>query len=155
MNDQITWADNKRYMVSLWPKWKPTDAEAGLINSRWCHLDQAKLRLCMDNNRLKRSRVPDLAAIHQEYCKITGHGNPGQHVVESTKRYIDETRGPTEAELAEWDREAKAILATASPEEIKAAKERLGIDPDSDRILGLMVEYCREHKHRRTPRRDA
>ena len=149
MNDPITWADNKRYMVSLWPKWKPTDAEAGLINSRWCHLDQAKLRLCMDNNRLKRSRVPDLAAIHQEYCKITGHGNPGQHVVERTKQYINDTRGPSEAETAAWEREAKAILATATPEEIKAAKARFGIEPTSDRVLSLMVQMNREGRGKR------
>jgi hypothetical protein len=149
MNDQITWADNKRYMVSLWPRWKPTEAEAGLINSRWCHLDQEKLRLCMDNNRLKRSRVPDLAAIHQEYCKITGHGNPGQHVVERTKRYIDETRGPTEAETAAWEREADEILATATPEEIKAAKEHYGIDPQTNRVLSLMVQTLRDRRRSR------
>jgi hypothetical protein len=149
MNDQITWADNKRYMVSLWPRWKPTEAEAGLINSRWCHLDQEKLRLCMDNNRLKRSRVPDLAAIHQEYCKITGHGNPGQHVVERTKRYIDETRGPTEAETAAWEREADEILATATPEEIKAAKEHYGIDPQTNRVLSLMVQTLRDRRRGR------
>jgi hypothetical protein len=149
MNDQITWADNKRYMVSLWPRWKPTEAEAGLINSRWCHLDQEKLRLCMDNNRLKRSRVPDLAAIHQEYCKITGHGNPGQHVVERTKRYIDETHGPTEAETAAWEREADEILATATPEEIKAAKEHYGIDPQTNRVLSLMVQTLRDRRRGR------
>lgn len=149
MNDQITWADNKRYMVSLWPKWKPTDAEAGLINSRWCHLDQAKLRLCMDNNRLKRSRVPDLAAIHQEYCKITGHGNPGQHVVERTARYLNDVRGPSEAETAAWDREADEILATATPEEVKAARESFGIAPDTKRVLSLMVQIRREQKGRR------
>jgi hypothetical protein len=149
MNDQITWADNKRYMGSLWPRWKPTEAEAGLINSRWCHLDQEKLRLCMDNNRLKRSRVPDLAAIHQEYCKITGHGNPGQHVVERTKRYIDETRGPTEAETAAWEREADEILATATPEEIKAAKEHYGIDPQTNRVLSLMVQTLRDRRRGR------
>jgi hypothetical protein len=136
-------------LVSLWPRWKPTEAEAGLINSRWCHLDQEKLRLCMDNNRLKRSRVPDLAAIHQEYCKITGHGNPGQHVVERTKRYIDETRGPTEAETAAWEREADEILATATPEEIKAAKEHYGIDPQTNRVLSLMVQTLRDRRRSR------
>jgi hypothetical protein len=103
----------------------------------------------MDNNRLKRSRVPDLAAIHQEYCKITGHGNPGQHVVERTKRYIDETRGPTEAETAAWEREADEILATATPEEIKAAKEHYGIDPQTNRVLSLMVQTLRDRRRGR------
>jgi len=149
MNDPITWPDNKRYMVSLWPRWKPTEAEAGLINSRWCHLDQEKLRLCMDNNRLKRSRVPDLAAIHQEYCKITGHGNPGQHVVKRTTQYLEETRGPSEQELKQWDRESELILETATKQEIEEAKERLGIEPHGNRVLGMMVEYCRKHPRRR------
>lgn len=146
---QPTWEDNKRTLLSLWPRWKPTDAEAALINERWSKLHQDKLRTCIENNRLKRGRVPDLAAIHREYCTVTGHGSPGQHQVERTRRYIEDTQGPTDAELAQWDREADAIMATASPEEIDAVQERLGISPGSGRVLALMVEYCRQHPRRR------
>ncbi len=149
MDTPITWADNKRLMASLWPRWIPTDAEAGLLNQRWGQLDQAKLRGCIENARLRRSRSPDLARIHQEYCKITGHGNPGQHVVERTARYLNETRGPSEADTAAWDREADAILATATPEEIKEAQEHYGITPQTRRVVSLMVELRRKARGRR------
>lgn len=149
MDTPITWADNKRLMASLWPRWIPTDAEAGLLNQRWGQLDQAKLRGCIENARLRRSRSPDLARIHQEYCKITGHGNPGQHVVERTTRYLNETRGPSEAETAAWEREADQILATATPEEIKEAQEHYGITPQTRRVLSLMVQLRRDRRRGR------
>ena len=149
MDTPITWADNKRLMASLWPRWIPTDAEAGLLNQRWGQLDQAKLRGCIENARLRRSRSPDLARIHQEYCKITGHGNPGQHVVERTTRYLNETRGPSEADTAAWEREADQILATATPEEIKEAQEHYGITPQTRRVLSLMVQLRRDRRRGR------
>ena len=141
----ITWDDNKRLMYSLWPKWKPSDAEASLVNSRWSQLHQDKLRACIENNRLKRSRVPDIAAIHQEYCKMTGHGNPGQHQVERTRQYIQEIQGPTEAELEAWDHWAEHVMATATQAEINACIERLGINPSTPRLIATMVDYCRKN----------
>ena len=143
--DPITWADNKRHMAELWPRWKPTDAEANLVNSRWCNLHQDKLRACIDNNRLKRSRVPDIAAIHQEYCKVTGHGNPGQHQVERTRQYIQDIQGPTEAELEAWDHWAEHVMSTATQAEIDACSDRLGVNPEHPRLIATMVDYCRKN----------
>jgi hypothetical protein len=152
---QPTWQQNRALMGELWPRWRLEPALSKLLDEKWGSLHQDKLRECIRQHRMERDSTPDLSTIHAAYCQITGHGEQGRTAVRETRRYIEEMRGPTQAELDQWDRESAAILATATPEEIKAAKERLGIAPDSDRILGLMVEYCREHKHRRMPRGEA
>lgn len=144
-----TWQANRAYMGELWPRWRLEPALSRLLDERWGSLHQDKLRECIRQHRMERDSTPDVSAIHAAYCKVTGHGEPGRTAVKETKRYLDDVRGPSEAETAAWEREAKAILANASREEIKAAKARFGIEPTSDRVLSLMVEMNREGRGKR------
>lgn len=143
--DQITWQDNRALMGELWPKWRLEPSLSRLIDRKWGQLHQDKLRDCIEQHRLERDSSPDISAIHKQYCKITG----GQWN-EDAQREVSRTRaefvqGPSQQELAEWDEDAKRILATATPQEIAAAKERLGMHPKQPRIVALMVEWCRQN----------
>jgi hypothetical protein len=146
--DPMNWGDNKILMCDLWPKWKPTPAEAALLNERWGQLKQDKLRECIKNNRMSRNQIPDLTSIHAEYCKITGQESAqivAHSEVETTRRNASEVQGPTPQEYADWDAWAKGILATATRQEIESAQERLGISPDTHRVLAVAIDYCRKN----------
>ena len=144
--DPMNWGDNKILMCDLWPKWKPTPAEAALLNERWGQLKQDKLRECIKNNRMSRNQIPDLTSIHAEYCKITGQESAqivAHSEVETTRRNASEVQGPTPQEYAEWDAWAAEVLKTATQAEIDAARERVGVGVHSDRVLAVLVDYCR------------
>ena len=146
---QPTWQQNRALMGELWPRWRLEPALSKLLDEKWGSLHQDKLRECIRQHRMERDSTPDLSTIHAAYCRITGHGEPGRTAVRETRRYIEEMRGPTEAETAAWEREADEILATATPEEIKAAKEHYGIDPQTNRVLSLMVQTMRDRRRGR------
>lgn len=141
ITEQTTWNDNKRLMAALWPKWKPSDEEARLLNQRWGSLKQHILKTCIENHRFVRQAVPDVTAIHREYCTITTVDRP---VIE-TKRRMEEVRGPSAQEVAEWDAWATEYLKTVTQAEIRAACDRIGLTPRSPRLLAETVRYCREH----------
>ena len=71
MTDEITWPTNKRLMASLWPKWRPTDEQARLLNDRWGLLHQDTLRKCIEDNAMQSRREPSVSAINRAYCKLT------------------------------------------------------------------------------------
>lgn len=145
--DKITWPDNKVLMCKLWPKWKPDEHLAALLNSRWSHLRQDKLRECIENHRFERDSTPDIAAIQKAYGAMTG----ATEVAAAADREVERTRADatqpmTAKEEAAWDAHVERILATASAEEIAAVRERLTFLPmSSRRMLGLAVEYCRQN----------
>jgi hypothetical protein len=146
--DAISWIDNKKLMVELWPGWKPSQAEANLLNRRWGQLHQDKLRDCIEQHRLERDKVPDLSSIHKAYCKVTSANNAsseGINEVQRTRREHLDCQPPPAHELAEWEADAERILATASPHEIAAAQERMGLHVTQRRIIALMVEWCRQN----------
>lgn len=144
-----TWLENRAYMGELWPRWRLEPALSRLLDERWGSLHQDKLRECIKQHRLERDSTPDVSTIHDAYCRMTGHGQEGRAAVKQTQRYLEEVRGPSEADTAAWDREADQILASATFEEIKAAKESFGIAPDTKRVLSLMIQIRREQKGRR------
>lgn len=152
METTHNWADNKRHMMSLWPRWKPTPEESTLLNNRWGELRQDVLRTCIDNNRLRRSKTPDIAAIHQEYCRVTGAGTkpvtglPSD--VERTRRELSTCVPPSDDELAAWDAWAEEVLATATPAEIDAVRERMPVG-ETRRVLAIAVDYCRRNPRHR------
>ena len=145
--DKITWPDNKVFMCKLWPRWKPDENLAALLNARWSHLRQDKLRECIENHRFERDSTPDIAAIQKAYGALTG----ASELASAADREVDRTRADatqpmTAAEEAAWDAHVERILATASAEEIAAVRERLTFLPmSSRRMLGLAVEYCRKN----------
>jgi len=139
--EPTTWNENKRLMANLWPKWKPSADEGRLLNERWGHLKQEILRTCIENHRFVRQAVPDVTAIHREYCTITTVDRP---VVE-TRRRMEEVRGPSTQEIAEWDAWAAEYLKTVTQAEIRAACDRIGLTPRSPRLLAEAVRYCREN----------
>jgi len=65
--------------------------------------------------------------------------------VHHTRREADALCGPTPQEYADWDAWAKEVLKTATAAEIDAAKERLGISPDTHRVLAVAIDYCRKN----------
>lgn len=144
-----TWQQNRAYMGELWPRWRLEPALSRLLDERWGGLLQDRLHECIKQHRMERDSTPDVSAIHDAYCRITGHGQEGRTAAQQTRRRLEETRGPSEADTAAWDREADAILATATPEEIKAAKDSFGIAPQTRRVLSMMVKLRREAKGRR------
>ena len=147
MDEPITWNDNKRLMASLWGKWKPTPEEGALLNERWSQLHQDKLRECIKQHRMDRNHVPDLTAIHKAYCKVTQQPtSEGAVAVQRTKREFAECSMPTDRELQEWDAWADDVLCNATPQEIDAAKARLGISVNTRRVLAVAVDYCRKHR---------
>ena len=140
--EQITWIDNKKLMVELWPSWKPSQAEANLLNRRWGQLHQDKLRECIEQHRLERDKVPDISTIHKTYCKITGvteNGYDGRR--DAVKTRNEAVTGPTQQEYAEWDAWAAGIMATATEDEIETAKERYGVK--TDRLLAVAIDHMR------------
>jgi hypothetical protein len=68
--------------------------------------------------------------------------------VHHTRREADALCGPSPADYADWDAWAKEVLKTATSAEIDAAKERLGISPDTHRVLAVAIEYCRKNPQR-------
>lgn len=150
MNPQApTWLENRAYMGELWPRWRLEPALSRLLDERWGGLLQDRLHECIKQHRMERDSTPDVSAIHDAYCRMTGHGQEGRTAVKQTRRYLEEVRGPSEADLAAWDREADQILATATPEEIKEAKAHYGVDAQTRRVLSLMVQLRRDRRRGR------
>ena len=140
--------ETKRLMHSLWPKWTADEEVGRLLNERWAHLHQDKLRECIRNHRFIREVKPDITAIHKAYCDMTAGkalSAEGEHAVERTRREALQSAGPTQAEYEEWDRWAKDVLATATKQEIAACEDRMGMTFSSDRVRAVAVEYCRRN----------
>ena len=147
---ETTYRQTCELMEALWPKWRMEPELKNVLHERWSQLHQDKLQDCIRTHRLEREMTPDISAIHKAYCRITegtSYRPNEQTEAVRTRRYIEELRGPSDAEMEAWDREAERILATATPEEIARCRDRLGIDPDSPRLIASMVAYCREHPH--------
>lgn len=144
--DTPSWVQNKMLMCDLWPKWKPTPAEGALLNERWGSLKQDKLRECIKNNRMSRNQIPDLTAIHTEYCKVSGQEYTqiaGHSEADTTRRSASALQGPTSQELADWDTWAAKILETVTDEEIEAVRETMTYVPTTSRVLAVAVEHVR------------
>jgi hypothetical protein len=148
--ETITWNDNKILMGKLWPRWAPSSEEASILNRKWGSLHQDKLRDCIEQHKLVRNSKPDISAIHKAYCAITPAAAEiaGRSEVEITRRNASAVQGPTAQEYADWDAWAKEVLKTATAAEIDAAKERLGISPDTHRVLAVAIDYCRKNPQR-------
>jgi hypothetical protein len=147
--ETITWNDNKILMGKLWPRWSPSSEEASILNRKWGSLHQDKLRDCIEQHKLVRNSKPDISAIHKAYCAITPAAEiAGRSEVEITRRNASAVQGPTAQEYADWDAWAKEVLKTATAAEIDAAKERLGVSPDTHRVLAVAIEYCRKNPQR-------
>ena len=133
-------------MGELWPKWTLEPELSRLLNERWGSLHQDKLRDCIRQHRLERDTKPDVAAIHKAYCAIMPQSDViARGEVHHTRREADALCGPTPQEYADWDAWAKGILATATRQEIESAQERLGISPDTHRVLAVAIDYCRKN----------
>jgi hypothetical protein len=143
--ETITWNDNKILMGKLWPRWAPSLEEASILNRKWGSLHQDKLRDCIEQHKLVRNSKPDISAIHKAYCAITPAAAEiaGRSEVETTRRNANAVQGPTPQEYAEWDAWAVEVLKTATQAEIDAARERIGVGVQSDRVLAVLVDYCR------------
>lgn len=143
--ETITWNDNKILMAKLWPRWQPSPEEASILNRKWGSLHQDKLRDCIEQHKLVRNSKPDISAIHKAYCAITPAAAEiaGRSEVETTRRNANAVQGPTPQEYAEWDAWAVEVLKTATQAEIDAARERIGVGVQSDRVLAVLVDYCR------------
>lgn len=143
--ETITWNDNKILMGKLWPRWAPSPEEASILNRKWGSLHQDKLRDCIEQHKLVRNSKPDISAIHKAYCAITPAAAEiaGRSEVDITRRNANAVQGPTPQEYAEWDAWAADVLATATQAEIDAARERVGVGVHSDRVLAVLVDYCR------------
>lgn len=151
MTDQSNWIDNKKLMLALWPKWKPTPEQANLLNERWGQLQQDKLRECIRNNAMASTRVPNIAAIHREYCRVSGQDKThdvGQAEVSRTRTALQDCQPIPAEEYADWERWAEGVLSTATPDELAAVPERLGINPNTRRVLAVAVNWCRENPER-------
>jgi phosphoserine aminotransferase len=53
----------------------------------------------------------------------------------------------TDAEVADWDAWAEDVLATATPAEIDAVRQRMPVG-ESRRVLAVAVDYCRRNPER-------
>ena len=144
--ETITWNDNKILMGKLWPRWAPSPEEASILNRKWGSLHQDKLRDCIEQHKLVRNSKPDISAIHKAYCAITPAAAEiaGRSEVDITRRNASAVQGPTPQEYAEWDAWAVKVLSTATSAEIDAARERIGVGVQSDRVLAVLVDYCRK-----------
>lgn len=143
--ETITWNDNKILMGKLWPRWAPSPEEASILNRKWGSLHQDKLRDCIEQHKLVRNSKPDISAIHKAYCAITPAAAEiaGRSEIDITRRNASAVQGPTPQEYAEWDAWAAEVLLTATQAEIDAARERVGVGVHSDRVLAVLVDYCR------------
>ena len=143
--ETITWNDNKILMGKLWPRWAPSLEEASILNRKWGLLHQDKLRDCIEQHKLVRNSKPDISAIHKAYCAITPAAAEiaGRSEVDITRKNASAVQGPTPQEYAEWDAWAVKVLSTATQAEIDAARERIGVGVQSDRVLAVLVDYCR------------
>jgi len=142
----ITWMDNRNLMGELWPKWTLEPELSRLLNERWGSLHQDKLRDCIRQHRLERDTKPDIASIHKAYCAIVPQADVlARGEVVQTRRDASAVQGPSPADYADWDAWAKEVLKTATAAEIDAAKERLGISPDTHRVLAVALDYCRKN----------
>lgn len=143
--ETITWNDNKILMGKLWPRWAPSPEEASILNRKWGSLHQNKLRDCIEQHKLVRNSKPDISAIHKAYCAITPAAAEiaGRSEIDITRRNASAVQGPTPQEYAEWDAWAAEVLKTATQAEINAARERVGVGVHSDRVLAVLVDYCR------------
>ena len=143
--ETITWNENKILMGKLWPRWAPSPEEASILNRKWGSLHQDKLRDCIEQHKLVRNSKPDISAIHKAYCAITPAAAEiaGRSQVDITRRNANAVQGPTLQEYAEWDAWAAEVLKTATQAEIDAARERVGVGVHSDRVLAVLVDYCR------------
>lgn len=140
----ITWMDNRTLMGELWPKWTLEPELSRLLNERWGSLHQDKLRDCIRQHRLERDTKPDIAAIHKAYCAIMPQADVvARNDVQHTRMNANAVQGPTPQEYAEWDAWAVEVLKTATQAEIDAARERIGVGVQSDRVLAVLVDYCR------------
>lgn len=149
--ETITWIDNKKLMAELWPAWKPSQAEASLLNRRWGELHQDKLRDCIEQHRLERDSKPDISAIHKAYCKIKGDpiaSVEGVNDVARTRRELSTCAPLSDDELSAWDAWAEEVLATATPAEIDAVRERMPVG-ETRRVLAIAVDYCRRNPRHR------
>ena len=140
----ITWMDNRTLMGELWPKWTLEPELSRLLCEKWGSLHQDKLRDCIRQHRLERDTKPDIAAIHKAYCAIMPQADVvARSDVQHTRRNANAVQGPTTAEIDEWDAWAAEVLKTATQAEIDAARERVGVGVHSDRVLAVLVDYCR------------
>ena len=140
----ITWMDNRNLMGELWPKWTLEPELSRLLNERWGSLHQDKLRDCIRQHRLERDTKPDIASIHKAYCAIMPQSDVvARSDVQHTRMNANAVQGPTPQEYAEWDAWAVKVLSTATSAEIDAARERIGVGVQSDRVLAVLVDYCR------------
>ena len=142
--DTNTWMDNRTLMGELWPKWTLEPELLRLLCEKWGSLHQDKLRDCIRQHRLERDTKPDIAAIHKAYCAIMPQADVvARSDVQHTRMNANAVQGPTPAEIEEWDAWAAEVLKTATQAEIDAARERVGVGVHSDRVLAVLVDYCR------------
>ena len=141
-----TFLENMALVAELWPKFQMDKALRDIVYEKWQALHQDKLRDCIRQHRLERDSKPDIAAIHKQYCAITGQDRPTNIPDASrTRRQADRCMGPTPEELEEWEAWAEELLATASDAEIREVHERLGLTFTARRFLAIAVEYCRKN----------
>jgi hypothetical protein len=136
--------DNRNLMGELWPKWTLEPELSRLLNERWGSLHQDKLRDCIRQHRLERDTKPDIASIHKSYCAIMPQADVvARNDVQHTRMNANAVQGPTLQDYADWDAWAVKVLSTATSAEIDAARERIGVGVQSDRVLAVLVDYCR------------
>jgi hypothetical protein len=146
MHEAITWNDNKKLMGSLWPRWKPTPEQGALINERWGSLHQDKLRDCIREDAMQSRSRPNIPAINRAYGRITGAARVQDNARTETTRTreaLQSCQPIPPKEIADWERWADEVLSTATPAELEAVKQRIGVGCETRRVLAVAVDYCR------------
>lgn len=136
--EQVTYAQNWALLTSLWSEWCPNDHAATLF---------------LDNlSRMNQSALADAIKAHKAE-ELGGYKEPKLFRLVTLTRNLSpkppepahprwRVNGPTESEIAEWDRWAEDVLADVTDEELAEVRQFAKLE--NRRLLAVAVSLVRE-----------
>jgi hypothetical protein len=145
MEDKPSYASTWALIRNLWDTWEPNDTISSLCLQRWGQLHQDILQECVRLHKMEASgqyREPKVHRIMDLYAERTTKEYTHTRTMEAI---VD--RGPSQAELDDWDKWAEDVLADVTDDEIRRASERLTFigKLNNKRILAVAVDFVRSN----------
>jgi hypothetical protein len=132
-------------ILGLWPEWKPTPQTIKWLWDRWEGLYQDKLQDAIKQHRMEAAAEKAGRPVYNRINDLYIERTQQKQMLVQTRKVIDRAQPPTDAELAEWDRWAAEIMITATPEEIRLARQRFPF-LNRERTLAIAVDFLRRKR---------
>jgi hypothetical protein len=136
--EQATYAQNWALLTSLWSEWCPNDHAATLFLDNLSRLNQRALADAIRSHKAEELggyKEPKLFRLVTLAKNLTPKPPEPEH-----PRW--KVNGPSEDEIAEWDRWAEDVLANVTDEELMEVRAFAKLE--NRRLLAVAVSLVRE-----------